>query len=139
MAAAARRQARSGWGISPTTLPAALQTPAMSSIDAVRVVGVAQHDAVLGPELGKGARSQVKLPSKWLIGRARSSAPARRAEVSAVRVAATCTRRWCRGSCRPLFFCSAPGQQAGLGEDLEAVADAERPARRRRRSRRPPP
>ncbi len=30
---AARRQARSGWGISPTTLRPSLQTPAMSSTD----------------------------------------------------------------------------------------------------------
>ena len=33
---------------------------------------------------------------------------------------------------RPAFFCSAPGQQAGLGEHLEAVADADDRAAARR-------
>ena len=40
-------------------------------------------------------------------------------------VEATTTRAgWHKKRSRP-FFCSAPGQQAGLGQDLEAVADAD--------------
>ena len=115
--------ARSGCGMRPTTLPASLLIPAMSSRLPLGFCDVAHHDAVVGPEprqrLGVAdvvALEVVDRDAQDVTGLGLAGEHRARALDLA---ASTVSHR----NLRPAFFCSAPGSRPGLAEHLEAVAD----------------
>ena len=119
----------SGCGISPTTLPARLLTPAMSRADAVEAVAgrVAEHDLAVGLEL---VEHRVRRPVAAGLVLGRDREPRRRSrtrrstscgvdDVEVDLAADEAQRRVRQQRAR---------QQARLAQHLEAVADAEHQA-----------
>ena len=124
----------SGCGISPSTFPASLQTPATSPHRAVRVLRVAEDDLAGRLELGEQLRRRRTSTLAVLHGdrqllpqlAARRERRLRPLDAHADVPAHERERRVRAQHAR---------QQAGLAEDLEAVADPEHRARRRPRTR----
>ena len=122
--------ARSGWGMSPTTLPRSLAIPAMSSRRAVGVVDVAQHDTIVAAQALEG-RVVARVVALEVVDREADHGAelCSSGEHRSGRVDAALDGR--AEELQPRVLLERAREQAGLRQHLEAVADAEdRPSRR---------